>query len=123
MTKRGCYESEFLLYFSHSNSPDFILFTADGTMADYRVAKNHHIQWFKSLSSLKVTTLADEFRLLPGNVAVCAWHAQFEMTPKTGGEPKVDFVITFVFNKIDNHWKVVYQQTSALPPVQEKPGK
>ncbi len=110
-----------VLFQSYSNSPDFILFTTDGTMADYRVAKNHHVQWFKSLSSLKVTTVADEIRFLSGDVAVCAWHAKFAMTLKTGGEPKGDFAITFVFKKIDNHWKVVYQQTSALPPAQEKP--
>jgi uncharacterized protein (TIGR02246 family) len=112
-----------VLFQSYSNSPDFILFTTDGTTADYRAAKNHHVQWFKSLSSLKVTTVADEFRFLSGNVAVCAWHARFAMTLKTGGEPKVDFAITFVFNKIDNRWKVVYQQTSALPPAQEKASK
>ena len=112
-----------VLFQSYSDSPDFILFTTDGTMADYRAAKNHHVQWFKSLSSLKVTTVSDEIRFLSDDVAVCAWCATFAMTLKTGGEPKVDFAITFVFKKIDNHWKVVYQQTSALPPAQEKPGK
>ena len=112
-----------VLFQSYSDSPGFILFTTDGTTADYRVAKNHHVQWFKSLSSLKVTTVSIEFRFLSGDVAVCAWHTKFAMTLKTGGEPKVDFAITFVFNKIDSHWKVVYQQTSVLPPAQEKPSK
>jgi hypothetical protein len=112
-----------VLFQLYSNSPDFILFTTDGSMTDYQAAKNHHVGWFKSLSSLKVTTVADEFRLLPGNVVVCAWHATFAMTLKTGGEPKIDFAVTFIFNKIDNHWKVVYQQTSALPPAQEKPSR
>ncbi len=111
-----------VLFQSYSNSPDFILFATDGSMADYQAAKNHHVQWFKSLSLLKVTTVEDQFRFLPGNVAVCAWHAHFEMTLKTGGDPKMDFAITLMFKKIDNHWKVVYQQTSALPPAQEKPG-
>ncbi len=112
-----------VLFQSYSSTPDFILFTTDGSMADYQAAKNHHVAWFKSLSSLKVTTVANEFRLLPGTIGVCAWRARFEMALKSGGEPKVDFAITFIFNKIDNHWKVVYQQTSALPPAKEKPGK
>ena len=112
-----------ILFQSYSDSPGFILFTTDGTMADYPAAKNHHVQWFKSLSSLKVTTVSDEIRFLSDDVAVCAWRATFALTLKTGGEPRVDFAITFVFKKIDNHWKVVYQQTSALPPAQEKTSK
>jgi uncharacterized protein (TIGR02246 family) len=110
-----------VLFQSYSNSPDFILFTTDGSMVDYQLAKSHNAGWFKSLSSLKVTTVKEEFRFLPGNVVICAWRATFDMTLKTGGEPKMDFAITFVFNKSENRWKVVYQQTSALPPAPEKP--
>ena len=110
-----------VLFQSYSNSPDFILFTTDGTMADYQLAKSHNAGWFKSLSSLKVATVKEEFRFLPGNVVVCAWRATFAMTFKAGGEPKMDFAITFVFKKSENRWKVVYQQTSVLPPAPEKP--
>jgi ketosteroid isomerase-like protein len=105
-----------VLFQSYSNSPDFILFTTDGSMVNYQAAKNHHFGWFKSLSSLKVTTVASEFRFLSGNIAVCAWCSRFEMMLKAGGNAKMDFAITLIFEKIDNHWKVVYQQTSALPP-------
>ena len=111
------------LFQSYVNSPDFILFTTDGSMADFEAAKNHNAQWFKSLSSLKVTTVKDEFRFLPGNIVICAWLGKFEMTLKTGGQPKINFGITFVFNKINNRWKVIFQHTSALPPAQEKPNK
>jgi ketosteroid isomerase-like protein len=111
------------LFQSYSDSPDFILFTTDGSMLNYAGAKNHHVMWFKSLSSLNVTTLKQEFRTLPGNAVVCAWCSRFAMTLKSGGQPTVDFAVTFIFNKIDGHWKVIYQQTSALPPAQDKPGK
>ena len=57
-------------------------------MADYPAAKNHHVQWFKSLSSLKVTTVSDEIRFLSDDVAVCAWRTTFAMTLKTGGGPE-----------------------------------
>jgi len=112
-----------VLFQTYSDSPNFILFTTDGTMADYRMAKNHNAEWFKLLSSLKVTTVKEEFSFLSGNVVVCAWRATFDMTFKAGGSPKMDFAITFIFNKIDNHWKVGYQQTAALPPAPEKPTK
>jgi hypothetical protein len=110
-----------VLFQSYSNSPDFILFTTDGSMADYQLAKSHNAAWFKSLSLLKVTTVKEEFRFLPGNDVVCAWRATFAMILKTGRELKMDFAITFVFNKSENRWKVVYQQTSAIQPAPEKP--
>jgi ketosteroid isomerase-like protein len=99
------------LFQSYWNAHDFVLFTTDGLMIDYQAAKEHHVGWFTSLSSLKVTTVAEEFRFLPGNATVCAWRATFDLKPKAGGEQKMDLAITLVFNKIDNHWKVVYQQT------------
>lgn len=109
------------LFQSYSDSTDFILFTTDGMIVDYPVVKNHHALWFKSLSSLKVTTVKDEFRFLADNIVVCGWQGKFEMTMKTGEKLKIDkFGITFIFTRIDNQWKVIYQHSSALPPVQEK---
>jgi ketosteroid isomerase-like protein len=102
------------LFQSYSDSPDFILFTTDGSMVDYQAAKNHHTVWFKSLSSLKVTSEKDEFRFLPGNIVIYTWTGNFELKLKAGGEPKINFGITFVFSNIDNRWKVTYQHTSVL---------
>lgn len=109
------------LFQSYSDSSDFILIATDGTMADYQVAKKHHAMWFKSLSSLRITSVKDEFRFLVDNIVVCSWQGKFEMSLKTGEKLKIDnFGITFIFTKIDNQWKVVYQHSSALPPVLEK---
>ncbi|RJP66595.1 MAG: hypothetical protein C4539_11185 [Ignavibacteriales bacterium] len=106
---------------SYSDSTNYILIATDGTIADYQVAKNHHAIWFKSLSSLKITPIKDEFRFLADNIVVCSWQGKFEMSLKTGKKLKIDkFGITFIFTRIDNQWKVIYQHSSALPPVQEK---
>lgn len=105
----------------YSDSSHFILITTEGSMVDLQRAKSGHAAWFKSFSSLKVTTVRDEFRFLPGEIVICAWLGKFEMTLKTGERLRIDkFGITFVFSKIDNHWLVMYQHSSALPPVQEK---
>jgi hypothetical protein len=58
---------------SYSNSSDFIFFTTDGSMIGLQEAKNHHAAWFKSLSTLKVTPIRDEFRFLPGHIIICGW--------------------------------------------------
>jgi ketosteroid isomerase-like protein len=108
------------LFKSYSNYYDFILFTTDASMADYQEAKNHNAEWFKSLSLLKVTTIKEEFRFLPGNIVVCAWEGKFEMTLKTGVHLRIDkFGVTFIFSKIDKHWKVIYQHSSSVPPVKD----
>lgn len=110
------------LFQSYSNSPDFMFLTTDGSMVGLQEAKNHHAVWFKSLSSLKVTTIKDEFRFLPGNIVICGWQGEFEMTIGSGQQLKIDkFGITFIFSKIDNQWKVIHQHSSALPPVPDVP--
>lgn len=109
------------LFQSYSNSPDFIFFTTDGSMIGFQQAKNHHATWFKSLSTLKVTPIVDDFRFLAGNIVICSWIGKFDMALGSGEQLKINkFGITFIFSKIDNHWKVIYQHSSALPPVPER---
>lgn len=107
------------LFQSYSNSSDFMFITTDGSMAGFQEAKNHHAAWFKSLSSLKVTTNKDNFRFLACNIVIYGWTGKFEMTLTSGQQLKNDkFGITFIFNKVNNQWKVIHQHSSALPPTQ-----
>jgi hypothetical protein len=106
---------------SYSDTIGFLLITTDGTMADLGMSRNGHAAWFKSLSALDVTTAREEFRFLPGSDVICSWLGKFDMTPRTGGKLLIDrFGITFIFRKIDGQWKVIYQQSSSLPPVPEQ---
>ena len=110
------------LFQSYSNTHDFMFLTTDGSMMGLQEAKNHHVAWFNSLSSLKVTTMKEEFRFLPGNIVICGWQGEFKMTIGSGQQLKIDkFGITFIFSKTDNQWKVIHQHSSALPPVPEVP--
>ena len=111
------------LFELYSNSPTFVLFTTEGSVADYQAAKRHHTAWFRQLSALKVSTAGKEVEVLSGDVAVCAWHGTFDMTFKSGGRSQVDFGITFLFTKHDKRWKVGYQQTAQLPPTQQSTSK
>ncbi|HPG38307.1 MAG TPA: nuclear transport factor 2 family protein [bacterium] len=110
------------LFQPYSDSLKFNLFTTDGSMVNLQMAKYGHAEWFKSFSSMKITTTKEEFRFLPGNIVICSWQGKFNMTLKDGKQLKIDkFGVTFIFEKIDNNWKVIYQHSSALPPVQEIP--
>lgn len=110
------------LFQYYSDSPDFVFFTTDGSMADFREAKNHNAAWLKSLSTLIIKTTDEKFTFLPGNDVVCSWTGIFTMTLVSGEKFKIDrFGITFIFRKTDDRWKVIYQHSSSLPPVQDLP--
>jgi ketosteroid isomerase-like protein len=103
---------------SYSNSPDFILLTTAGSMADYQGTKIGTAEVYKSLAALKFTTTKNEFRFLPGNVVICAWLGKCDFTFKTEERATIEsFAITFVFKKLDNHWKIIYSHESASQPV------
>jgi ketosteroid isomerase-like protein len=109
---------------SYANSPDFILLTSAGSMVDYQGTKNGTAEMYKSLSALKFTTTKNEFRFLPGNIVICAWLGKCEVTFKTEERVTIDsYAITFVFKKLDNHWKIIYSHESSAPPVEETPAK
>jgi len=106
------------LFRSYSNSMDLIFFTTDGSIVNFQEAKNHHTAWFSSLTSLKVTPVSDDFRFLPGGDVICSRTGKFEMIMMSGDKYVINkFGITFIFRKIDNAWKVIYQHSSSLPPV------
>jgi len=99
---------------SYANSPDFILLTTAGAMVDYQGTKNGTAEMYKSLTALKFTPIKNEFRFLPGNVVICAWLGKCDGTFKTGEQATIDpYAITFVFRKLDNHWKIIYSHESA----------
>lgn len=105
------------------NTSDFILFMVQGSMADYQAAKTEHKGWFQTLSSLKVNTVKEEIRFLPGSIVIYPWLGKFDMIFKSGEHITVDFGVTMIFRKIENQWTVVYQQTSQIPTAMESPGK
>jgi len=112
------------LFQMYSDSPDFVFIGTDGSMADFKQAKNHNDAWLKSLSSLSVTTIKDNFIFLSDDEVVCSWLGKFGMALVTGEKLTINkFGITFIFRKTDNQWKVIYQHSSALPPVLDQPSK
>jgi len=105
---------------SYADSPSFAFVTTDGSVVGLAESTKHHAAWFNTLSSLKVTPASENFVFLTDNTVICTWQGKFEMTMKTGMKVKINkFGITFIFSKTDNSWKVIYQHSSALPPVPE----
>ncbi len=105
------------LFSLYSDVSGFVFIMTDGNMVSLQQFKDHNIAWFGMLSALKVTTIRDEIRLLCNNQVLYSWMGSMEMTLGNGQQVTLNkFGITFIFSKIDNAWKVVHQQSSALPP-------
>ncbi len=107
----------------YTHSSDFVLFTTDGSMADYQAAREHHVAWFKQLAALKVSTTRKEIRVQSPDQAVCAWRGAFDMTFTSGGQAHAEFAITFLLTRSGSKWMVVYQQTAQLPTGQQSKTK
>ncbi len=105
------------LFSLYADASDFVFIMTDGNMVNLQEFKNHNIAWFGMLTALKVTTTRDEIRLLCNNQVLYSWMGSMEMTLGNGQQVAINkFGISFIFTKIGNEWKVVFQQSSALPP-------
>jgi ketosteroid isomerase-like protein len=101
------------------DSPEFLLVSAQGAMADYQTAKNGSAELFKVLDSLQYTTVRDEFRILSGTTVLYTWLGKCECAFKAGGKATIEsYAITFLLRKMDSNWKIVYAHESASLPIE-----
>jgi len=100
------------------DSPDFVIVGADGSVKDYQGLKKDNEELFKSLSSVKIITAKQEYMIVSKEAVVIFWLGRFEAQMKDESLLVFDpDAVTFVFQKINNEWKITYQADSALPPV------
>ena len=117
----GCEALDMELAFGiFSDSPDFLMMGTDGSLCDYQTYLNNNIDYLMNCSSFKLTTLKQELRILKRDVAVLSWAYRAEATLKTDERDIVESAgASFVFNKVDSDWKVVYYHESSLPPTRK----
>jgi hypothetical protein len=115
----GCEALDMELAFGvFSNSPDFLMMGTDGSLCDYQTYLNNNIAYLTTCSNFELTTLEEEIRILNRDMAVFAWAYRAEATLKTGEQDIVENAgATFVFNKANGEWKVVYYHESSSPPI------
>jgi hypothetical protein len=100
------------------DSPDFMGFGVDGAIIDYASLKNTNEDFFGAAQSIQFPSLKEVIKVLTVDQVVFIWQYKAEIVLKTGERMNFDKVgVTFLFQKIDGAWKIVYYQESALPPV------
>ena len=100
------------------NSPDFYMIAPDCSICDYRTYIDNNINYLRECSDFKLTTFDEKIKLLNSDMAVYSWIYKAEATLKTGDRDIVEkAAATFLFEKIDNEWKVTYYHEVSLPPI------
>lgn len=103
----------------YSDSPDWVMFGADGSRWDYQTTKKAQAI-FESVASYKWTTSYEHLIFIGKDVVISASVTKDEMTMKAGEKIIYDpHAYTLVFKKIDGLWKVVYSHDSGTPVIQK----
>ena len=103
-----------LQYFT--DSPHWAWFGPSGARIDYQAFGKLWKQIDDSSASLRLITTREQFTVLARDVVICAWEGKDETTMKSGDKLIYDpHAITFVFRKIDDHWRVTYTHESGIP--------
>lgn len=120
----GCENLDMDLAFSmFANSPDFLMMGTDGTLCDYQTYLKNNIDYLMTCTSFKLTTYREEIRIIDPEIAIYSWAYGAEAILKTGEQDIVENAgASFVFEKKNRVWKVVYYHESSTPPKRIMPG-
>ena len=113
----GCETLDMKLAFEiFSDSADFLMMGTDGTLCDYQTYRKNNIDYLTSCESFKLHTFKKEVRVFSEEMAVLSWAYGVEAKLKTGEVDIIDNAgASFVFQKIQNEWKVVYYHEASVP--------
>lgn len=98
------------------NSPDFLMMATDGSICDYQTYIKNNIDYLMSCSNFKLTTYGEAIRILNHQTVIYSWAYGAEAILMTGEKDIVENAgASFVFEKINGKWKVVYYHESSSP--------
>ena len=100
----------------YSNEPDFKIVNLDASVMDYQTMMHTQVEGFKSLAAVNFKTTKTDFLFLEKDLVMCTWTGRTEAQSKKGKKIKVEpYVISMLFRKRNNQWKIVYSHESAAP--------
>jgi hypothetical protein len=105
----------------YDDSADFFMIASDGSCLDYKTFLKCNKNYLENCSSFKLNTIKQEIKILSSDLVLFSWIYKAEATLKTGEKNIWDKAgASFLFNKIDDNWKVIYYHESSLPPATKK---
>jgi len=104
----------------YSDSPDWVVFRADGSRLEYQVTKKAFLDFPNYTASIKSTTTHQDFIIITKDFVICAWEGKDETILKSGDKITIDpHPYTMVFKKVAGQWKVIYSHDSGIPVTQK----
>jgi hypothetical protein len=89
----------------------------DGSIMDYQGMKKENQEALNNFSEIKFTRANDYFRLFTKDIALYVWTGKVNVVLKNGKAAKIDpYSVSLIFEKIDNDWRITYQQESGVMP-------
>jgi ketosteroid isomerase-like protein len=106
----------------YSDDPGFLAPDPEGKISDNPTFRKATREFFQTVSSETIQTKHQDVRILAADTVVLAWQGSFQTQMKDGAVLKCDsYAATFVFRRIGNEWKIIYDHESGLPPQSVKP--
>ena len=99
-------------------SPELVV-CMDSLLIDYKAFSKDLKDFTESTASLKITTIKDDYIVLTKDYVIVTWVGKVEMLLKSGYKITYNPIrYTDVYNKVNNQWKVIFEQSSGIPVVQ-----
>jgi hypothetical protein len=99
-------------------SPEFLTITSNGSHLNYNQYIKGEKDFFESVSTLQLTILNENVIALEKTLAVYTVRLKVIAILKTGKTLTYENnVLSEVYKKIDNQWKIIFIQEAGQPPV------
>jgi len=100
------------------NSDAFISVNADGAVNDFPKFKIDVEEQFKAMSTMKLIAEKEEYRIIRKDLVLYVWLGKIEGNLRDGSLLVINKnVASFLFQKFNDEWKVIYKGASSLPEV------
>jgi len=99
-------------------SPEYVVVTSKGLFLNYTQFMKSEKDFFESVSKLQLTIIKES--TIPLERTLCVYSAQLKVIAilKTGEKlTYTNNVMSEIYKKIDNQWKVIFIQEAGQPPI------
>jgi SnoaL-like domain len=101
----------------YAQTPEFLAVSADGIIRNFGDFRTLCKEYYQSVKEQKATTIRESFHILDERTVILSWSGDIDAFFKTGEIMKMrNYTVTFLYQKIEEGWKVVHSHESTLPP-------
>jgi hypothetical protein len=92
---------------------------ADSLLIDYKAYAKVWEDFTHSASTIKITPIKVDYLVLTKDFVLGTWVGKVEMLMKSGVKITYNPIrYSDVYKKVDNQWKIIFEQSSGIPMVQ-----